>query len=44
MFLDVYERQEQNQNLKVTEFLDIISDVSHDFPFSRTQPLKLVDD
>jgi non-canonical (house-cleaning) NTP pyrophosphatase len=34
----------QNRNLKGTDFVDVISKVLRDFPFSRNQPLKSADD
>jgi hypothetical protein len=34
----------QNQTLKNTDFVDIISKVLHDLPFSRNKLMKLADD
>jgi hypothetical protein len=34
----------QNRNLKNTDFVDIISKLLRDLPFSRNQPLKSADD
>jgi hypothetical protein len=37
-------RPPSNLNLKNTDFVDMISKVLHDLPFSQNQPLKLADD